>query len=67
MKGIYSLEGVKPGDLYTKNGKDVWEVVSTCDYPTIQLRDLHTGATTGGGVGCLNVREFVRLVPADKP
>lgn len=66
MKGIYSLQGVEVGALYTTDGQDVWEVQSYCQSPTITLKNLRTGHTTGGAVGCPNVADFVRLVK-DEP
>jgi len=58
---IDSLEGVKPGDLYTTNGEDVWEVTALCQSPTIELRNLRTNAERGGAVGCLLLGSFVKI------
>lgn len=66
MKGIRSLDGIKPGDLYTTNGTDVWRVQSLCEYPTITLVS-ESGSQRGGAVGSPIVSDFVRLVPETKP
>lgn len=63
MKGITSLKDIVPGDLFTTNGKDVWQVTSMCESPTITLKNLESGAEIGGAVGCRNVETFVRLIP----
>jgi len=61
-KGIRSLDGIKPHDLYTKDGSDVWRVVSLCEQPTIRLKNIETEETVGGAVGCLLLSGFQRLV-----
>ncbi len=63
--GITSVAGLEPGDLFTTDGKDVWELVSFCEVPTATLKNLRTGETTGGGVGCLNLSKFLRLAATD--
>jgi len=61
---IDTLDGIEPGDVFTTDGHDVWRVVSFCHHPTITLKNIETGKEIGGAVGCLNVRNFVKLVPA---
>lgn len=63
MKGILSLTGIKPGDLYTTNGDDVWRVKFMCEEPTITLENVETKQQIGGAVGCTNVSDFVKLEP----
>lgn len=63
---INSLSGLEPGDLFTTDGQDAWEVKSLCEQPTITLRNLRTGEETGGAVGCLNVQPFIALRPEGK-
>ena len=62
MKGIASLNGVEIGQFYTTDGKDIWEVESYCESPTITLKNVKTEARCGGGVGCLNLSKFQKLV-----
>ena len=60
---IDSLDGIKPGDLFTTDGHDVWRVVSCCEHPTITLKNIETGQEKGGAVGSLIVQDFIRLIP----
>ena len=60
--GIKSLRGVRPGDLYTTDGEDVWRVLYQSDHPTITLKNLETGKQRGGVVGSPILSEFVPLV-----
>lgn len=60
---IYSTEGLEAGALYTSDGKDVWEVESFFEMPSVTLKNLRTGERMTGGVGCLNFTPFVPLVP----
>ena len=60
---INTVEGMKPKDLFTSDGKDVWEVESFCGLPTVTLKNLRTGKKISGAVGCLNLKDFVPLVP----
>jgi len=60
---IDSTRNLEPGKLFTTGGKDVWEVDSFCTLPTVTLKNIRTGETTGGGVGCLNLKDFVPLIP----
>lgn len=62
---ISSVCNLKPGDLYTTDGKDVWEIESLCEYPTVTLKNVRTGEQIGGAVGCRNVADFVPLKPAE--
>lgn len=63
---IDDIGDVKPGQLYTKDGKDVWEVASYFDRPSLTLKNIRTGETETGGVGCLNFKPFKKLVPVNK-
>ncbi len=36
------------------------------EHPTISLRNIETNQKIGGAVGCLNVQDFVKLVPASE-
>jgi hypothetical protein len=36
-----------------------------CEQPTITLKNLRTGQEEGGAVGCPNLKDFVRLNPAE--
>lgn len=61
VKMISSLRGITFGDIYSTDGKDVWEVRSMCQEPTITLVNLRTGETTGGAVGCGNLKNMTSL------
>ncbi len=58
---IDTLDGVDIDSLFTTDGKDVWGVESYFVGPSIKLRNLRTGEERCGGVGCLLLKEFVRL------
>lgn len=60
---INSLDRIKPGDLFTTDGHDVWRVVSCCERPTITLKNMETAEEKGGAVGSLIVQDFIRLIP----
>jgi len=62
---IYSTKGLEAGALYTSDGKDVWEVESFFEMPSVTLKNLRTGERMTGGVGCLNFTPFVPLIGAD--
>ena len=63
-KGINSLDGVEPRDLYVEEGHpDPWEVTTTCSQPTVTLKNLITGKTKYGAVGSRNMSKFIKLVP----
>ena len=63
---ISRLEGVEPGDLYTRDGKDVWEVFSYCELPTIKMKNLRTGEFVEGAVGCRLMSPFEKLFTANE-
>ena len=65
MPGINSTRELEPGDLFTINGKDVWECTGWCNEPTVHMRNIRTGETTGGAVGCLNLSKFIKLKPEE--
>lgn len=60
---IDSLSNIKIQDLFTIDGKDVWAVETYCELPTITLKNIRTGEKRGGAVGCLNLKDFVKLKP----
>lgn len=60
---IDSLANIQPGDLYTTNGRDVWEVESFFTMPSITLKNLRTGEKTTAGIGALNLQIYVPLKP----
>jgi hypothetical protein len=62
---IQSVHNLTPGDLFTTDGRDVWEIVSFCEHPTVTLKNVRTGETTYGAVGCRNLANFVPLRPAE--
>ena len=51
------------GTYWTTNGKDVWELVAYCKYPTATLVNLKTGEKRGGAIGSLNLQPFTKLIP----
>lgn len=55
---IGSLDGIEPSDLFTQDDGSVWRVVSFCERPTITLRNLETGETVSGAVGCRLLEPF---------
>ena len=59
---IDNLNGLECWQLFTQDGKDVWRVQSYCEHPTVTMVNVETGETTGGAVGCLNLKTFKRLV-----
>jgi hypothetical protein len=63
---ISRLEGVESGDLYTRDGKDVWEVFTYCELPTITMKNIRTGELVGGAVGCRLMAPFEKLFTANK-
>ena len=63
---ISRLEGVEQGDLYTRDGKDVWEVFSYCELPTITMKNLRTGELVEGAVGCRLMSPFEKLFTANQ-
>ena len=63
---ISRLEGVELGDLYTRDGKDAWEVLSFCELPTITMKNLRTGELVEGAVGCRLMEPFEKLFTANE-
>jgi hypothetical protein len=63
---IDTVAGLKPGDLFTTDGRDVWEVESFFSMPSITMKNLRTGETTTAGVGALNLRPFIPLRPESR-
>lgn len=51
----------KLGKLFTTNGKDVWRLVSYCEYPTTTFENIETKEKTGGAVGSPIVNQFKEL------
>lgn len=65
MSGITSLKGIEPGDLFTRDGHDVWEVVAMSHAPTIRLRNIRQPEEMiYGSVGSPNLEKFLPLVCA---
>ena len=62
---ISSTNDLKPGDLYTTDGKDVWIVQSFCEHPTVTMQNIRSGKSVGGAVGCRNLKDFVKLLPVE--
>lgn len=60
MIDIYKAE---PGELFTTDGKDVWELTSFCLEPTATLKNLRTGEVKGGAVCSLLLQDFIKLIP----
>jgi len=74
-KGINSLRGVKPSDVYQKDDGTIWYVESVCDAPTATLRRIRGPKmmheddgvdVVSGAIGCLNLQPFTKLVPEAK-
>ena len=63
---ISRIEGVELGDLYTRDGKDAWEVLHFCEQPTITMKNLRTGELVGGAVGCRLMAPFEKLFTANQ-
>lgn len=57
---------LKPGDLFTKDGRDVWELEWYYTGPSFQLRNLRTGQTENFGQGGEMARRYEPL-PANDP
>jgi len=55
------------GAFYTTNGEDVWQLVSYCASPTAIMLNIRTGDRVGGGIGCLNLQPFIKLIPEKEP
>lgn len=66
---IDSLDGITIGQLFTRQGDgihadEVWEVLSYCQLPTLVMRNVRNpNEVIDGGMGCLNLKPFIRLVP----
>ncbi|MCF7853608.1 MAG: hypothetical protein K9N51_02330 [Candidatus Pacebacteria bacterium] len=60
---INSVHDLDVGDLYTTDGKDVWEVKTFIDRPSVTLQNVRTGEERGGAVGCRLLADFIRLRP----
>lgn len=52
------------GKFYTTDGKDIWRLISYCEYPTATMENVETKERINGAVGCLNLKPFKRLVVA---
>lgn len=55
------------GQLFTRNGEDVYELISYCDRPSVKLKDIRTGEVIHVPVGTPRSEEFIRLLPALSP
>jgi len=51
----------KVGTLFTTNGKDVWKLITYCEYPTATFVNVETKEQTGGAVGSPIVNQFKEL------
>ena len=64
MGGIKMSDKPKPGDLYQRTDGSVWRIKWVCTVPSIALTRIDDEEVTiSGGVGCLNLAPFVRLIP----
>ena len=50
------------GALFTRDGKDIWELIAYNEEPTCKLRNLRTDDTEQFGIGGLTSQEFKRVV-----
>ena len=62
-KGINRVEGLKPLDLYTKDGTDVWEIVTIFTEPSVLIRNMRTDEIVNAAIGSPALVDFVSLVP----
>ncbi len=51
----------KVGKLFTKDGKDVWRLISFCDQPSLQFENVETKRRECGVVGSPLVEQFHEL------
>lgn len=56
---------LRPGDLFTTDGKDVWELESFYDLPSFTMHNLRTGQRENFGQGGLMADRYVALAPVD--
>jgi len=63
---ISSTKDLEPGMLFTTNGKDVWEVESFCEFPTVSMKNVRTAERTRGAVGSPILENFVPLTWSNK-
>jgi hypothetical protein len=59
-KIIYKIAN-EVGNLFTTNGKDVWRLISYCEFPSVEFENLETKERTGGAVGSPHINGFKRL------
>lgn len=60
-KGIDSLDGIRIGDTFTRDGRDRWTVEIVCHIPTIMLRNTATGEQIHAAVGAPALQEMMPL------
>lgn len=51
----------KVDKLFTMDGRDVWRLISYCEYPTATFENVETKERTGGAVGSPIVNQFKEL------
>lgn len=50
-----------PGDIFTTNGEDVWELMSFALQPSCLMKNLKTGAEEGFAMGGLTAQKFHKI------
>ena len=51
------------GKYFTRNGKDIWQMIYAAQDPTACLENLVTKERAEGVIGCRNLDSFVKLIP----
>jgi hypothetical protein len=65
IRGINSVEDCEKYRYWIDSRGDIWEILSYCIRPTVKLRNMRNpDEEASGAIGCLNVQEFMPLVPA---
>ena len=60
---IIATKKLRPGDLFSKERGDVWEVVSYFDIPSFTMKNLRTGEQENFGQGSNMADRYQRLIP----
>ena len=63
---INTTHDLMPGDLFTKDGKDVWEVVAIRQVPSVVLKNLRDNIEEDFCLGGTMAKSYVRLLPESK-
>lgn len=58
---IRITSSLRPGDLFTTDGKDVWELESFYDLPSFTMHNLRTGQRENFGQGGLMADRYIAL------